>query len=108
MAVWRRSAKWKRARIAALIERDGPGCWLCTLPVPVQASATRRGRRASLEHLQARAHGGRDGLDNLVLCHDACNRHLADRPVEQKRKMREKWHREVRRRERMRINVPPA
>ena len=96
MAVWRRSAKWKRARVAAPIARDGPDCWLCALPVP--ASAVRRGQRPSLEHLVARVKGGSDALDNLVLCHDACNRHLGERPVEQKRNMREKWHREARRR----------
>jgi len=96
MAGWRRTAKWKRRRVAELIERDGPRCWLCTLPVP--SRATRPGRRASLEHLEARCRGGSDKLDNLVLCHDACNRHLGARPVEQKWKMREKWHRTVERR----------
>jgi hypothetical protein len=96
MARWNRTAKWKRARIAALIARDGPGCWLCTLPI--SRAATRKGQRASLEHLLARCLGGSDALDNLVLCHDACNRHLGERPVEKKREMREKWHRTAERR----------
>lgn len=86
-----RTAKWKRARIAALIARDGSSCWLCTLPVAL--NATRPGRRASLEHLLARSLGGKDDLDNLVLCHAACNRHLGQRPVAQKLAMRAKWHR---------------
>lgn len=86
-----KSAKWKRARAAAIAKRDGPDCWLCTLPIP--KVPMRPGKRASIEHLVAHAAGGGNGLANLVLCHDACNRHLADRPIEQKLKIREKWHR---------------
>lgn len=77
--------------MAKLHARDGPDCWLCKHPIP--AAPKKQGRRASIEHLCPRSLGGSDALDNLVLCHQSCNRHLADRPVEQKRKMREKWHR---------------
>ena len=93
MAAWRRDAKWKRRRVATLLERDGPACWLCTRPL--SRNATKPGRRITLEHLVPRAAGGGDGLDNLVLCHAACNGHLKDRPAEKKRKIREKWHREA-------------
>ena len=90
MARWNKTAKWKRARMAELRERDGPLCWLCDLAIP--AAPKKQGRRASIEHLVARILGGSDTFDNLVLCHDSCNRHLGDRPVEKKRKIREKWH----------------
>jgi hypothetical protein len=93
MGVWRKTAKWKRRRIGLLMERDGQGCWLCTRPL--NSASTRPGRRISLEHLTPRCTGGGDGLDNLVLCHDSCNRHLRDHPADKKRKIREKWHREA-------------
>jgi len=91
MPAFRKSAKGKRARAAEIAARDGPGCWLCTLPIPKVPK--RPGKRASIEHLIARVRGGGNALDNLVLCHDACNRHLGDRPIEQKLKMRARWHR---------------
>lgn len=96
VGAWRKTAKWKRRRIALLIERDGDACWLCTRPL--SRHSTRPGRRISLEHLTPRATGGGDGLDNLVLCHAACNRHLRDHLAEKKRRIREKWHREAARR----------
>ena len=37
-----------------------------------------------------RSLGGPSTFDNLVLCHPGCNRHLADRPREQKERMRAK------------------
>ena len=85
-----KTAKWKRARMTEIVRRDGPNCWLCTLPIPKLPK--RPGKRASIEHLVARTLGGGNALANLVLCHDACNRHLGDRPIEQKLKIREKWH----------------
>jgi 5-methylcytosine-specific restriction endonuclease McrA len=94
MACWNRTPEGKRARIAELIARDGPACWLCSRPIAKDSK--KPGRRASLEHLVARSRGGGDTLDNLVLCHASCNTHLGERPVEQKWKMREKWHRALR------------
>lgn len=81
---------WKRQRerrrlVRTLLVRDGDQCWLCTRPIS-------RGRE-TLEHLIAQALGGTDALENLVLCHHGCNVHLKDRPLEQKLKMRAKWHR---------------
>ena len=90
MAQWKKTAKWKRARAAAIVARDGPLCWLCDRPIP--SAPKKQGRRASIEHLEPRCRKGGDALGNLVLCHDSCNRHLGDRPVEQKWKMRAKWH----------------
>jgi hypothetical protein len=95
VGAWRKTAKWKRRRIALLIGRDGHACWLCTRPL--SRHSARPGRRVSLEHLTPRSAGGGDGLDNLVLCHAACNRHLGDRPADRKLKIREKWHREAKR-----------
>ncbi len=91
MPGFRKSARWKRARAAEIARRDGPDCWLCTRPIPKVPK--RPGQRASIEHLVARAHGGRNELANLALCHDACNRHLGDRPINVKLKIRAKWHR---------------
>lgn len=92
MGAWRKTAKRKRGTVATLRERDGGDCWLCARPL--SRVATRPGRRTTLEHLTPRCHGGGDGLDNLVLCHAACNRHLRDHPREKKLKIRDKWHRE--------------
>jgi 5-methylcytosine-specific restriction endonuclease McrA len=52
------------------------------------------GKAATIEHLQPRSRRGTSALDNLVLCHVGCNRHLGDRTRDEK--------------ERMRINVRPA
>ena len=82
--------------MAEVAKRDGPDCWLCSLPF--NERATKPGRRRSLEHHLARTLGGTDDLANLRLCHDSCNRHLGERPPEQKLRMREKWHRETARR----------
>jgi hypothetical protein len=53
-----------------------------------------RGKAATIEHLTSLCHGGGWGLDNTVLCHVGCNRHLGTHTREQK--------------QRMRINLPPA
>lgn len=101
MGAWRKTAKWKRKRVGLLIDRDGHACWLCTRPL--SRAATRPGRRISLEHLTPRVVGGDDRLDNLVLCHAACNRHLGERPVAKKLEIQAKWHREAKRR-----GAPPS
>ena len=46
------------------------------------------GKAATIEHVLALALGGTNRIDNLRLCHVGCNRHLADRPPEQKERMR--------------------
>lgn len=90
MPRWKKTAKWKRNRIAEIIARDGPLCWLCNLLI--KEPPKKPGRRPSIEHLTSRCQGGGDTLDNLVLCHDSCNRHLGVHPAEKKRAIREKWH----------------
>lgn len=89
MRRWNRTAKWKRKMIAQIVARDGMLCWLCDLPlsdVPKRPS-----KRISLEHLVARSLGGDDTPENLVLCHQHCNAHLKDHPLEKKQKIRNKW-----------------
>ena len=105
MAQWK-TAKWKRATVTKLIERDGPNCWLCTLPI--LSTPKKQGRRASIEHLIARSLNGSNSLDNLRLCHDSCNRHLGDRPVAKKWQMRAKWHKAARRNGRAAADCVPA
>lgn len=93
MARWKKTAKWKRARVALIGKRDGSLCWLCNRSLLKIGEA--KNRKITLEHLTPRALGGTDDCDNLVLCHPACNRHLADRPVQKKHEIRAKWHRET-------------
>jgi 5-methylcytosine-specific restriction endonuclease McrA len=90
MAAWHKSAKWKRRRVALLLLRDGPDCWLCARPLSPEPK--KPGKRTSLEHLRPRCAGGADTLDNLVLCHDSCNRHLGTRDPDKKLRIRAKWH----------------
>ena len=45
-------------------------------------------RSATLEHREARANGGNYDLENLVLCHKGCNKHLGTNTPEQKERMR--------------------
>lgn len=76
--------------IERLASRDGFVCWLCALPLSLVPK--RPGKRVSLEHLTPRSQGGGDDEGNLVICHQHCNKHLDNRPREQKEKMRLKWH----------------
>ena len=93
MSQWNKTAKWKRARIELLQVRDGLHCWLCNRHL--LKGGKRKNRQITIEHLVARSLGGGDELDNLALCHPGCNRHLANRPLDKKRKIREKKHRET-------------
>lgn len=89
MRRWNRTSKWKQRMIALIAARDGMLCWLCASPlslVPKKPS-----KRVTLEHLVARSLGGGDETENLVMCHQHCNAHLRDRPLEKKRQMRRKW-----------------
>lgn len=45
---------------------------------------------ATLEHLVARAKGGPDHMDNLVLVHEECNKKVSNLPLIEKIKIREK------------------
>ena len=48
----------------------------------------RKTQTPTIEHLQPKCLGGGNGLDNLVLCHPGCNRQLANRPREDKERLR--------------------
>lgn len=96
MARWNKTAKWKRAQIELLKMRDGLLCWLCNRHL--LKDGKRKNRQITIEHLVARSLGGGDDMGNLALCHPGCNRHLADRPLEKKRQIRKKLHRETARR----------
>jgi 5-methylcytosine-specific restriction endonuclease McrA len=76
--------------VARLLKRDGATCWLCALPL--RHPPKRPNKRISLEHLTPRSLAGGDVESNLVLCHQHCNKHLADHPLEEKLAMRKKWH----------------
>lgn len=89
MRRWNRTTKWKRKMAAFIAARDGMLCWLCALPLSLVPK--RPSKRISLEHLVPRSLGGDDRPGNLVLCHQHCNAHLKDRPLEKKKQIRRKW-----------------
>lgn len=93
MPVWKRTSKWKQARVKLIIARDGMLCWLCNRHLLKGGKS--KNRRITLEHLTPRALGGSDELENLALCHPGCNRHLADRTLTKKLKIRTKKHRDT-------------
>lgn len=74
------AARWRRAVVARLIERDGDDCWLCAKPMP----ETDR----TIEHKLAQSLGGGDEFTNLALTHGECNRRLGNLPVADKEAMR--------------------
>jgi 5-methylcytosine-specific restriction endonuclease McrA len=85
---WGRPSKWKQQMVIRLKARDGENCWLCALRL--------KEGDITIEHLIPRSLGGTDEESNLVLCHRPCNRHLADRPLERKLQMRDRWHLQAR------------
>lgn len=58
---------------ATLIERDGDACFFCG-EVMDQADTT-------IEHLVAKARGGPDHTDNMVLAHEKCNQAIGAMPL---------------------------
>ena len=73
-------------RVAALRAAYGDNCWRCGHPMSFYLLATRR--RATIEHRQAKTHGGTSEWTNIRLCHPGCNRHLGTNPPDHKRRMR--------------------
>jgi hypothetical protein len=76
--------KGKRARLRA---RDGDACWRCNQPMRFEGPPN-CGKAATIEHLTPLCDGGTSALDNLVLCHVGCNRHLGTFSRERKERMR--------------------
>lgn len=69
--------------------RDGDLCWLCDEPIDFDAVPNSK-KALTFEHLIAQSRGGQGTLDNLVLCHPGCNKHLGDRPLVDKIRMRDR------------------
>ncbi len=78
------------SKVEQVRARDGDACWLCSGRLDFAAPPNSR-KAPTLEHLVAKAKGGGNGLDNLVLTHPGCNKQLGCRPVEDKRRMRDKY-----------------
>jgi 5-methylcytosine-specific restriction endonuclease McrA len=75
--------------IEQLRARDGDNCWLCDGKLSFNAPPNSK-KSPTREHLLAKSLGGTEALDNLVLCHPGCNKHLGIRPKAEKLKMRDK------------------
>jgi hypothetical protein len=85
-----------RNNISLLRARDGDFCWFCDERLNFNAVPNSK-KAPTIEHLTPKSLGGTSELDNLRLCHPGCNRHLGDRPREQKERMRAK-----------RLKLPPV
>lgn len=92
-----KSAKWKRKRVEMILARDGPACWLCGLDLKARRGCISTKAQTTLEHLTPQCLGGSDELDNLVLCHAPCNRHLKNHPHAKKLEIQKKWRLETER-----------
>ncbi len=70
--------------------RDGDRCWLCAGKLDFTAQPN-SSKSPTIEHLLAKANGGTNALDNLVLAHPGCNKQLGTRSVAEKQRMRAKY-----------------
>ena len=77
------------SKVDRLRLRDGGRCWLCDDPIDFKAKPNST-KSATIEHLLCQSAGGTDIMDNLVLCHPRCNRILANRPIAEKVKLRDR------------------
>ena len=84
---WMFRREKKRQKIQELRERDGENCWRCHQPMNFDAPPNSK-RAPTIEHLEAKANGGTNKSENVVLCHPGCNRHLGVNTLDQKRRMR--------------------
>lgn len=66
-------------RVAKIIERDGPNCWFCSLPL---------GDEPTLEHLIPKSESGGNGAHNVVLAHQPCNQMADNKPLVEKIELR--------------------
>lgn len=69
----------------AIARRDGPACFYC-------GRVRRNPLVMSIEHLDAKAHGGSNALANLRLADTLCNKFAGRRTVAEKLELRAKWH----------------
>lgn len=65
-------AQRRRVIRAALILRDGMLCHWCREPMKRDVGL-HAPERLSIDHVVARADGGTNDIDNLVLAHQGCN-----------------------------------
>ena len=86
---WLRKVEKKRELVVAIRQRDGDNCWCCRNPMVFDGAHPNAGRAATLEHVVPLSKGGGWALDNLVLCHVGCNRHLGANDPGQKERMRQ-------------------
>src|SRR5690606_14410328 len=90
---WRSGSRWRagppknrrpvRVRsvvVRTLLERDGDACFYCGHPL---------GDDFTIEHVLARAFGGRNHLANLALAHHACNQRAENLPIAAKVRLRD-------------------
>lgn len=68
------------SRWPELVHRDGVICWLCRLPVALDAKPNAP-LAPTADHVVPLAKGGVDTLDNLRLAHRSCNSRRRDRLV---------------------------
>jgi 5-methylcytosine-specific restriction endonuclease McrA len=69
--------EWKEAIIYYLVDRDGWNCFYCKKPVDY--------KDVSIGHKIARCLGGRDRLENFILCHKFCNYSDSSKARDQKK-----------------------
>lgn len=74
-------ARHKAISRASLLLRDGGDCWYCGKPM---------GEDCTIEHLVAKADGGRNTMSNYALAHQRCNLLAADKPLVEKMALRAK------------------
>lgn len=70
--------------VAALLDRDGPDCFYCPLPLDPGL--------ATIEHLVPATAGGPDHLSNLALAHRQCNEGAGILSLFEKIRLRERLH----------------
>jgi 5-methylcytosine-specific restriction endonuclease McrA len=77
--------KNRTAEKLALVRRDGPSCFYC-------GRHRRKPLLMTIEHLQPRAAGGSNRLENLKLADVLCNKLAGSLSVEAKLDLRARWH----------------
>lgn len=81
MGFAKKGSSHARRWAAALMERDGDGCFFCRKPLAGDIT---------IEHLVSRQKGGPDHQDNLALAHQRCNQDASHLPLVEKIKIRER------------------